>query len=113
MATASALPRVSVRPSWRAFGPGRHGALPPRARREWPDVAVLRANGQQVIEAPNYETMFEMVALNRADLFCRSLHEIAAEAAAHAHLSDLAIEPHLLLHYELPQYLHTHPSNWC
>ncbi|MEO3691197.1 hypothetical protein [Roseateles paludis] len=79
--------------------------------REWPDVAVLRANGQQVIEAPNYETMFEMVALNRADLFCRSLHEIAAEAAAHAHLSDLAIEPHLLLHYELPQYLHTHPSN--
>lgn len=79
--------------------------------REWPDVEVLRANGQQVVEAPNYETMFEMVALSRADLFCRGLHEIAAEAAAHAHLSNLAIEPHLLLHYELPHYLHTHPSN--
>lgn len=79
--------------------------------REWSDVEVLRANGQQVVEAPNYETMFEMVSLNRADLFCRSLHEIAAEAAAHAHLTELVIEPRLLLHYELPHYLHTHPSN--
>lgn len=77
----------------------------------WPDVGVLRANGQRVTEVVSYSAMFKLVALGRADLFCRSVMEASHEAAAHAHLKDLALDDSFLLHYTLPAYLYTHPEN--
>jgi len=59
----------------------------------------------------SYSAMFHLVALGRADLFCRSVMEASHEAAAHAHLKGLALDDSFLLRYALPQYLYTHPDN--
>ncbi|WP_457424373.1 hypothetical protein [Roseateles sp. P5_E7] len=77
----------------------------------WPDVGVLRANGQRVTEVVSYSAMFHLVALGRADLFCRSVMEASHEAAAHANVKGLALDDSFLLRYTLPQYLYTHPDN--
>jgi hypothetical protein len=37
----------------------------------WSDVGILRHNGFKVIEIPNYESLFRMVAADRFDLYCR------------------------------------------
>lgn len=77
----------------------------------WADVEVLRANGLAVTEVGAYEAMFRMVAMGRADLFCRGLLEVGDEWATHRGLAGLALDDQLLLSYELPQYLYTHPGN--
>jgi hypothetical protein len=77
----------------------------------WPDVAVMRANGFNVTEVNVYESMFDLVGLGRADLFCRSVLEIGDEIRAQAGKRNLAVEDSLLLSYDLPQYLYTHPGN--
>lgn len=79
--------------------------------RDWPDVAVLRANGFSVTEVGTYEAMFELVQLGRADLFCRNVLEVGEEVRAHAGVAGLALDDSLLLAYDLPQYLYTHPGN--
>jgi len=79
--------------------------------RDWPDVAVLRANGFNVAEVGTYEALFELVAVGRADLFCRSVQEIGQELQAHAGVKGLALDDSLLLSYDLPQYLYTHADN--
>ena len=71
--------------------------------RDWPDVAILRANGFTVAEVNTYEAMFELVQLGRADLFCRSVLEVGDEMRAHAGVQGLALDDSLLLAYELPQ----------
>lgn len=79
--------------------------------RGWADADILRANGFTVAEIATYEALFQMVALGRADLFCRSVLEVGEEARAHASLKGLALDDSLLLAYDLPQYLYTHPGN--
>jgi hypothetical protein len=78
---------------------------------DWPDVAVLRANGFNVTEVNVYESMFDLVAVGRADLFCRNVLEVGAELRAHQGMKGLALDDSLLLAYDLPQYLYTHPGN--
>lgn len=79
--------------------------------RGWADVAVLRRNGFLVTEVNTYEALFELVSVGRADLFCRSVLEVGLEIRAHQGVKDLALEDSLLLSYDLPQYLYTHPQN--
>ncbi|NCT81728.1 MAG: hypothetical protein GXC94_01160 [Comamonadaceae bacterium] len=79
--------------------------------RGWADADILRANGFTVEEINGYEGLFQMVALGRADLFCRSVLEAGPEWQAHAGLQGLALDDSLLLAYDLPQYLYTHPAN--
>lgn len=79
--------------------------------RDWADVAVMRANGFSVVEVATYEALFELVAVGRADLFCRSVLEVGHEIQAHAGLPGLALDDSLLLSYDLPQYLYTHADN--
>jgi hypothetical protein len=79
--------------------------------RGWADADVLRANGFTVAEINGYEALFQMVALGRADLFCRSVLEVGEEARAHAGLKGLSLDDSLLLAYDLPQYIYTHPGN--
>lgn len=78
---------------------------------DWPDVAVMRANGFKVTEVSAYESMFDLVGLGRADLFCRNVLEIGDEIRAQAGTPNLAVDDSLLLSYDLPQYLYTHPGN--
>lgn len=79
--------------------------------RDWADVAVMRANGFKVVEVNTYEAMFELVAVGRADLFCRSVLEVGHEIQTHEGVKGLALDDSLLLSYDLPQYLYTHPAN--
>jgi len=78
---------------------------------DWADVAVMRANGFKVIEVGTYEALFELVAVGRADLFCRSVLEVGQEIEAHQGINGLAVDDSLLLSYDLPQYLYSHPDN--
>lgn len=79
--------------------------------RDWADVAIMRANGFTVAEVGTYEALFELVAVGRADLFCRSVLEVGQEIQAHRGMKGLAVDDSLLLSYDLPQYLYTHPDN--
>jgi len=79
--------------------------------RDWADVAVLRANGLNVVELTSCAAMFQMVAAGRVDLFCRSILEVGGEVQGQAHVPGLVLDDSLLLAYELPSYLHTHPGN--
>jgi len=79
--------------------------------KDWADVSVLRANGLKVVEVTSYPAMFQMVALGRVDLFCRSILEAGPELERHAGLPGLVLDDSLLLAYDLPSYFHTHPSN--
>ena len=79
--------------------------------RDWADVAVMRANGFKVVEVNTYEAMFELVAVGRADLFCRSVLEVGHEIQTHVGVKGLAVDDSLLLSYDLPQYLYSHPDN--
>lgn len=78
-------------------------------KHDWPDVAILRANGLSVQTATQYESLFGMLALGRIDYFPRSVLEIRAELEAHAGL-NLAIEPHLVLRYPSALYFFVAPA---
>lgn len=105
---AHAGSRVAVR---QASTPSAVARLRHVQGRGWADADILRANGFTVAEIATYEALFQMVALGRADLFCRSVLEVGEEARAHAELKGLVLDDSLLLAYDLPQYLYTHPAN--
>lgn len=79
--------------------------------KDWADVTVLRANGLRVEEVASYPAMFQMVAMGRADLYCRSILEAGPELVQNRGLPGLVLDDSLLLAYDLPGYFHTHPSN--
>lgn len=84
-------------------------ALQAGQKHDWPDVAILRANGLPVQTSTQYESLFGMLALGRVDYCPRSILEIRAELDAHASLG-LAIEPHLVLHYPSALYFFVAPQ---
>ena len=75
---------------------------------DWPDTAILRANGLTVETSTHCQSLFQMLAMGRIDYFPRSLIEITTELEAYRHL-DLAIEPNLLLYYPTALYLFVNP----
>lgn len=76
---------------------------------DWPDTAILRANGLPVQGIARYEALFDMLRLRRIDYFPRAVFEIDDEAATPlAH--DLVIEPHVLLRYPAASYLFVRPD---
>ncbi|MGQ0798604.1 MAG: hypothetical protein ACT4NL_00625 [Pseudomarimonas sp.] len=70
---------------------------------DWPDVDVFRDRGLPVVDSPNYEGLFEMLARDRFDYFPRSLVEIFAELEQRQTMG-LEIEPALLLRYRAGLY---------
>lgn len=75
---------------------------------DWPDTAVLRANGLTVEVSTHFERLFGMLAEGRIDYFPRSVIEIETEALAYRN-RGLVIEPYLLLHYPAPLYFFVSP----
>lgn len=76
---------------------------------DWPDTAILRANGLPVQTSTQYESLFVMLSRGRVDYFPRSLLEVASELEFHGEM-DLVIEPRLLLYYRAPLYFFVSPS---
>lgn len=77
---------------------------------DWPDTAILRANGIPVEATPSYEQLFPMLAGGRFDHFPRSVIEIGSELAAFPQEAPLAIEPTLLLRYPTALYFFVAPA---
>ena len=68
---------------------------------DWPDTAILRANGFSVFATPNYAGLYAMLTMHRIDYFPRSILEIWDEAERHR--SDgIVIESSLLLFIRPP-----------
>jgi hypothetical protein len=76
---------------------------------DWPDTAILRANGLQVGTSSSYEALFRMLSAGRIDYFPRSILEVDAELAQ-GRRPDLAIVPGLMLHYPAAAYFFTSPA---
>ncbi|MBV8657044.1 MAG: transporter substrate-binding domain-containing protein [Burkholderiales bacterium] len=78
---------------------------------DWPDTAILRANGLPVLTDYAYRTLFKLLASSDADTyFPRSVVEIWDEAAAH-HKENLVVDPYIALHYPSVSYFFVNPKN--
>jgi hypothetical protein len=69
---------------------------------DWPDTAILRANGFKVYATMTYESLFIMLANRRIDYFPRSVSEIWQEADQHG--AELAVAPGIALRYPSATY---------
>ncbi|WP_431259669.1 substrate-binding periplasmic protein [Roseateles chitinivorans] len=76
---------------------------------DWPDTAVLRANGLPVQVSTHYQGLFQMLSSGRFDYFPRSIFEIDSELASFAG-QQLVIDPYLLLHYPAALYMFVRPG---
>lgn len=77
---------------------------------DWPDLAILRANGLDVIGTPSYASLFELLVRGRIDYVPRGVGEAIPEIGVHA-TRGLALEPRLVLHYPSAMYFFVHPDN--
>ncbi len=77
---------------------------------DWLDVLVLRAAKIPVETAPNYDSLFLMLAARRFDYFPRSLIEISSEVEKHR-ADGLIIEPSLVLRHPAAMYFFVNKSN--
>lgn len=77
---------------------------------DWPDLAILQANGLRTVASPSYESLFELLRRGRIDYVARGAGEIVPELDARDG-RGLAVEPLLLLHYPAAQYFFVRPGN--
>lgn len=70
---------------------------------DWPDTAVLRANGLNVVASPTYEGLFKQLGSQRIDYFPRSVMEIRNELRSHADL-PLVIDDAIMIRYPAAFY---------
>ena len=70
---------------------------------DWPDTRIFRHNNIPVLET-TYRASFRIVAEGFADMFPRSVLEIQNEWDNLSPGDNLAIEPHLVIHYDSPMF---------
>lgn len=70
---------------------------------DWPDSAILKANGLEVVKTPHWEGMFKMLYAGRVDYFPRSVLEIWDEQRTFDEL-NLVVDEHIALHYPAAYY---------
>ncbi|GAC22041.1 hypothetical protein [Paraglaciecola arctica] len=78
----------------------------------WLDTDILKHNGLNVYAIANYKSIFEMLSLDRVDLFFRGINEIKAEyEIERVTYPNLVIEPCIALYYPLPRFFVTDKQN--
>ncbi|WP_018610313.1 hypothetical protein [Uliginosibacterium gangwonense] len=77
----------------------------------WADVTILRYNGLKVTEVASYESLFNMVAASRIDLFCRGINELEPEFKKHQKIRNLDYDTHIAVAYALPRFFFSNKSN--
>ena len=70
----------------------------------WADGAILRKNGFNVVEASSYIGIIQLVANNRAPLFCRGANEIKHEYEIYKNTPGLELEQSFAIFYPLPRF---------
>lgn len=78
---------------------------------DWPDTKILQANGFEVVTSVDYRSMFEMVALERANFFPRSIVEVWTEVNTPALSQGLTVEPYLAVRYPTAMYFFFNKKN--
>ena len=76
---------------------------------DWPDTAILRANGLPVYGTSNYEALFSMLESERIDYFPRAVTEIWSEIGLYQ--ERLAVEPSMVLRYPTAIYFFVRKDN--
>ena len=76
----------------------------------WPDTAILKANGLPVTEGVGKEQLYKMLAAKRVDYFPRGVTEIANETAF-LQQYDLMVAPKWYLSYPAAMYFFVNQNN--
>lgn len=76
---------------------------------DWPDFAILRANGFKVYGTSNYDSLFSMLESERIDYLPRAVNEVWLEADAHQ--EHLMVEPALAFRYVTASYFFVRKGN--
>lgn len=77
----------------------------------WLDTKILEYHNLKVKTISRYESIFNLVALNRVDLFPRGVNEVFEEYKANKAIPNLLVDKHILLYYALPRFFFMHKSN--
>jgi len=77
---------------------------------DWPDTAILRGNGIQVVTNPNYQNLFRLVTEGIADYFPRSSLEIWNELDKHSS-EGIMLDPYITIHYSAAMYFFVNKTN--
>jgi len=78
----------------------------------WPDTAIMRAAGLNVVTAERHDQMLEMLRRERCDYFPRSLFEGPVEQKAfQLQYPDLEFSSSVLLHYPFAMYFFVKKDN--
>ena len=77
---------------------------------DWPDLAILEANGLPTVASPSYAALFQLLELGRIDYVARGAGEAVPELDSRA-ADGLVVEPTLVLHYPSALYFFVHPDN--
>ncbi len=77
-------------------------------RSDWPDTAILRSNGLQVVTSQSYASLFRMLDAGRFDLFPREV-VVAWDEQTRARQQGLklTVDEHVVLHYPTAFYFFT------
>ncbi|HLO96339.1 MAG TPA: hypothetical protein VK195_18680 [Burkholderiaceae bacterium] len=78
---------------------------------DWPDTAILRANGLTVGTTSVYGSLFTMLSRGRLDYFPRSVLEIQDEMQLFGSAHELMIAPGLMLRYPTANYFFVNRQN--
>ncbi len=78
---------------------------------DWPDTAILRANGLPVGTTSVYDSLFTMLGRGRVDYFPRSVLEIQEEMRQYGSANELMIAPGLMLRYPTANYFFVNRQN--
>lgn len=70
---------------------------------DWPDTDILIANGFKVEKATNYDGMFKMMDMARADYFPRAINEPFDEVQKRGDL-NIMVDDNIMLSYFAPIY---------
>ncbi|WP_139253943.1 hypothetical protein [Marinobacterium iners] len=76
----------------------------------WPDTAILRHNGLQVLSSSDYDSLFAMLEYKRGDYFPRSIAEVWDELDSPLG-EGFSVYPKLILQYSGPIYFFVSPRN--
>lgn len=76
---------------------------------DWPDTKILQANGFEVVTGSDYLELFDMVNIERANFFPRSIVEIWEEVERAE--QNLVVEPHLAIRYPTATYFFVNKKN--
>ncbi len=77
----------------------------------WLDVDILKHHNFKLITSSHYESMFKMIARDRAHLYLRGINEVLDEWQANKHINNLVLDDNIVIQYPLPRFLFTNKAN--